>query len=135
MKTVMAFGAFDIVHPGHLYYLKEARKHGDTLIVVVARDETIKKAKGTEPKFHQQDRLEFMRQLRLVDKAVLGNPEDYLKVIEEHKPDILCLGYDQRAMTDDLNAKLAKRGLHPGIIRIAPYKQDIYKSGKLKERL
>ena len=49
MKTVMCAGTFDTIHPGHLYFLSEAKKYGDKLIVVVARDETSEKMKGKKP--------------------------------------------------------------------------------------
>ena len=49
MKKVMCAGTFDIIHPGHLYYLSEAKKYGDNLVVVVARDETSKDFKGKKP--------------------------------------------------------------------------------------
>lgn len=44
-KIVMAFGTFDVFHPGHEYYLTQAKKYGDILIVVVARDKTVEKVK------------------------------------------------------------------------------------------
>ena len=46
MKTVMAFGTFDLMHPGHEYFLRQAKKRGDYLIAVIARDSTVKKLKG-----------------------------------------------------------------------------------------
>jgi len=46
LVKVLAFGTFDILHPGHEFYLKEAKKHGDILDVVVARDSTVEKIKG-----------------------------------------------------------------------------------------
>ena len=45
-KKIVIAGTFDILHPGHVYFLKEARKHGDSLVVVIARDETVKNLKG-----------------------------------------------------------------------------------------
>ena len=44
-KTVLTFGTFDIFHPGHLHYLKEAKKHGNCLIVIIARDTTVQRIK------------------------------------------------------------------------------------------
>ena len=43
MKTVMTFGTFDLAHPGHIFYLNEAKKLGDKLITVIARDANLKK--------------------------------------------------------------------------------------------
>ena len=52
MKKVMCAGTFDIVHKGHIYFLEQAKKFGDYLVVVVARDSTSEKNKGK--KSHQQ---------------------------------------------------------------------------------
>ena len=56
MKKVMVFGSFDILHQGHLYFLNEARRFGEELIVVIARDETILKVKGHKPKYNEKER-------------------------------------------------------------------------------
>ncbi len=50
MTTVMCFGTFDILHPGHLYFLRECEKYGDELIVVIARDATVEKVKEKKTK-------------------------------------------------------------------------------------
>ncbi len=132
MKTVMAFGSFDVLHPGHIFYLREAKKFGDRLVVVIARDSTIMKIKGT-PKYTEKQRLEHVREIKFVDKAVLGYEDDPYEIIEEINPDIICLGYDQNSFSTDLGEQLEKRGMHPEIHRLKPYKEHIYKSSKLKQ--
>jgi FAD synthetase len=134
MVKVMVFGTFDILHPGHFYFLKKAKKYGDELIVVVARDSTIKKVKGKEPKYNERERLENLRSLSFVNKVVLGNENDKYKVIEEIVPDTICLGYDQEPVSIQLlKNKLEKRGINPEIHRIDAYKEHIYKSSKLND--
>ncbi|MAH01916.1 FAD synthase, partial [Candidatus Woesearchaeota archaeon] len=71
MKKVMAFGSFDMLHKGHEAYLKEAKSYGDYLIVIVARDDSIMKFKGKEPKNDENYRLEQIKKLDFVDEAVL----------------------------------------------------------------
>ena len=127
----MVFGCFDIIHPGHLYFLKKAKSLGDKLIVVVARDSTIRKVKKKEPMYNEKERLEHLRELKCVNKAILGDKEDKYKVIEEFKPDIICLGYDQKIFVNKLKDELKKRNIKADIIRIGPYKEHIYKSSKL----
>ena len=83
MKTVMCAGTFDIIHPGHLYFFSEAKKYGDRLIVVVARDDTSTKFKGKEPKHNERERLEAVRTLEIVDKAVLGKTGGIFEIIRE----------------------------------------------------
>lgn len=135
MKTVMCFGTFDGLHKGHYFYLKQARKYGDKLVVVVARDSTVKQTKNTNPIRNQDKRLAEVKKCKLVDKAVLGYAGDKLMIIDEIKPDVLCLGYDQKAFTTQLKAKLNDRGLTPKIVRIKPHKPEIYKSSKLNKSI
>ena len=135
MKTVMAFGSFDILHPGHLYFLNQAKSKGDKLVVVIALDKTIEKVKGEKPKYNERQRLEHVKGMPMVDKAVLGYEKDTYEIIEEINPDVICLGYDQDSYSENLKEKLAERGINPEIIRLGPYKEDIYKSSKLKQHL
>ena len=129
----MAFGSFDVIHPGHLFYLKKAKALGKRLVVVVARDSSIEKIKKIKPKYSERERLEHIRALPYVDKVVLGNEgEDHLKIIEDIKPGIIALGYDQRASVEGLKEDLKKRGLDVDVFRIGPYKEHRYKSSKLK---
>ncbi|MBL7055068.1 FAD synthase [Candidatus Woesearchaeota archaeon] len=133
MTTVMCFGSFDVLHPGHLYYLREAKKYGKKLIVVIAKDVNFKKFKNKEPKYNEKQRLEYIRDIPYVDKAVLGSEKDILDVIEEFNPDIICLGYDQKTINEtELKEGLSKRGIKSDIMRIGSYREDIYKSSKLK---
>lgn len=132
MKKVMAFGSFDVLHKGHEAYLNQAKRYGDFLIVIVARDNNIAKFKGRKPKNNENYRLEPIKKLSFVDEAVLGNKDDILKVLEEYKPDVICLGYDQRTMGEEkLKEELKKRNLKAEIVRAKPYKEDIYKSSKI----
>ncbi|MEK6949476.1 MAG: adenylyltransferase/cytidyltransferase family protein [Nanoarchaeota archaeon] len=132
MKKAMAFGSFDILHEGHKHYLMEAKSYGDYLIVVVARDENILRFKGRKPRNDENYRLNEIRKLDFVDKAVLGHKEDILEVLEEFKPDIICLGYDQRTVEmEQLKRELEKRNLKAKVVRAKPYKEDVYKSSKL----
>lgn len=131
-KTVMCFGTFDGVHPGHEDYFRQAKEHGDELIVIVSRDTTVMDVKGDLPARSEQDRLDAVSEHPLVDEARLGYPGDKYRVIEEINPDILCLGYDQEAFTENLDAELARRGLSATIVRCEPYFPDMYKSSLLR---
>ncbi|MBI2546112.1 FAD synthase [Candidatus Woesearchaeota archaeon] len=132
MKKVLVFGTFDILHPGHLYFLREAKGRGDTLVAVVALDETVKQVKGKSPQNNQEQRMENLLKTGIVDKAVLGNPGDKHLIIEQLRPDVICLGYDQKFFTENLKENLAQRGINAEIIRIGSYYPEKYKSSKLK---
>ncbi|MCC6643492.1 adenylyltransferase/cytidyltransferase family protein, partial [Candidatus Peregrinibacteria bacterium] len=75
-KLVMAFGTFDYLHAGHENYLKQAKKLGDELIVVLALDQTVRSVKGRAPTYNQQQRLKNLRQTGWADRVVLGNAQD-----------------------------------------------------------
>ena len=131
-KKVLAFGTFDIFHKGHEFYLKEAKKHGNMLNVVVARDSTVKQLKGKYPLNNELKRLAKIKNLDYVDNAFLGYEGDKYKIIKELKPDVICLGYDQGSFTNNLKIILKKRGLNPKIIKFEKgFKPEIYKTSKL----
>ncbi|MBI2656933.1 FAD synthase [Candidatus Woesearchaeota archaeon] len=133
MKTVMCAGTFDTIHPGHLFYLSEAKKYGDKLIVVVARDGTSEKFKGKKPFHNEKERLEAVRMLNIVDEAVLGRQGNIFDIIKEIKPDVICLGYDQNVQKQQLEDELKKRGIKADVIRVGAYMPHMYKSSKIRK--
>jgi FAD synthetase len=135
MKKILVTGTFDILHPGHLHFLTQARKKGDVLIVVVARDKTVRTIKNRVPLHAEKQRAANLRRQHLADRVVLGHLGDKYKIIEQIKPDIICLGYDQWAFTQNLESELAQRGLHPSIIRLKAFKPHQYKSSLLRKNL
>ena len=128
MRRVMVFGAFDGFHPGHLNFFKQARKHGDYLIVVVARDQRVKKIKGHLPRKREKERLRMIAEEKLVDLALLGQKKNPYQVIKKFKPDVICLGYDQKILTRGLPRFLKETGLKTKIYRMKPYKEKVYHS-------
>ena len=131
MKTVMCAGTFDTIHPGHLYYLSEAKKFGDKLVVVVARDSNSEIFKGKKNLHSESERLEGVRALKIVDECVLGKEGNIFDIIMEIMPDFVCLGYDQNIQKGDLDVELRKRGIKAEVIRIGAYRPQIYKSSKI----
>lgn len=129
-KKIMVFGTFDVLHPGHLNFLEQAKGLGNYLIVVIARDETVKKIKGCFPYLDEMARKEIIGGLKIVNKAVCGDKKDHLKVIVEYKPDAICLGYDQET-PKNFQEELKGRGATVKIIRLKAYKSKKYKSSIL----
>ncbi|MBI5071466.1 adenylyltransferase/cytidyltransferase family protein [Candidatus Falkowbacteria bacterium] len=126
-KKVMVFGTFSVLHPGHLYFFKKAKERGDKLIVVVARDATVRKVKGFSPKLDERARREMVSAIKSVNEAVFGDKFDWYKIILKYKPEIICLGYDQ-AVPKNFPAELKKRGVDAKIFRLKSYKPKKYKS-------
>ena len=91
-KKVLAGGCFNVIHPGHIYFLKEAKKLGDELIVVLANDKNNKKPYAVPAK----ERKKLLESLSIADKVLIGNLKDKAKIVKRLKPDIIALGYDQK---------------------------------------
>lgn len=139
-KLVIAFGTFDFLHYGHLYYLKRAKKLGDKLIVVVSRDDNAFSSKGKRPIHNEKERLKIIKALSCVDSAVLGlKSSSTFEILLKYKPDVIALGYDQKVNVKELKDFIAKKGLKARIIRIPAYKSHLLKSSnfiaKLKGKL
>ena len=120
MVRVMATGVFDIIHLGHVYFLKEAKKLGDELVVVVATDKTAAQLKHI-PVTSQDMRVKLVGELKPVDKAVLGYEDDRYKIVKELKPDIIALGYDQKHDEEVIKKDLAEMGMDVKVVRLEPF--------------
>lgn len=137
---VLTFGTFDLLHKGHISYLKQARKFGDRLYVLVACDQAVKRAKGYMPEESDKHRLKNVKKLKFIYKAWIGEPvkkrEDYLRPILKVKPDVICLGYDQAKKEDEwLKRELSKLKPMPRLIRLKSFRPSVYKSSLIKERM
>lgn len=122
----MVFGVFDGLHAGHKYFLAAAREYGDKLIAVVAQDDVVRQLKGKTPRQSEEERRLAVAQLSVVIHAVLGDlVSGTYNVIKEHQPDIICLGYDQDALEEDLAEKMRSGAIRPiPIHRLIAYKPD-----------
>jgi rfaE bifunctional protein nucleotidyltransferase chain/domain len=95
-KTV-AFtnGVFDLLHPGHIRYLKHARSLGDVLIVAVNSDRSVRANQGAgRPITPDSERAEVLEALSCVDAVVVFDEETPYAVILELQPDVLVKGAD-----------------------------------------
>ncbi len=158
LKKVIVFGTFDILHPGHLDLFNQAKKFGDFLVVVVARDKNVLKSKGKFSNNNEQVRLKELKTFNkfrklfpkywlrhkenlknknrnnlLIGKVILGNLKDKYKILQKEKPDIIALGYDQKVNLKILQNKLEQYNIKSvQIVRLKAFQPDIYKSSKLK---
>ena len=134
-KKVMIFGTFDILHFGHFHIFKEARKLGDEVIAVIARDATVRKIKGRRSFHNENERKFILSHINLIDKVILGDKKDVYKAIKEIKPDVILLGYDQTNFADKLQENLRKNNLKTKVVRAKPLNARYYKTNKIKEYL
>lgn len=126
---IMGFGTFDGLHPGHLFYIGELRKQAKKLIIVIARDQNVKRFKGRLPYFNENTRMENVKKLDLADEVVLGSLEDFYEVIRTYQPNVLGFGYDQNV--DEKKLKTIFPEVE--ILRIDSYYPEKYKSSLLKK--
>ena len=134
MARVMASGVFDILHPGHLHFLEEAKRLGDELVVVVATDNTARERKH-EPITPQEMRLKMVAALRPVDRAVLGHEGDMYQIVSELRPDIIALGYDQNHDEAKIKSELAARGFEVKVVRLKELDHDLTGSRKIMQKV
>ncbi len=134
MVRVMATGVFDLLHPGHLYFLSEARKLGDELVVVVARDQTARRLKH-EPYVSEMIRREMVEALKPVDRAILGSATDIYQTVVEVHPDLIALGHDQMFNEAEVERECARRGVPAKVVRIGLLPHDDLATRKIVERI
>lgn len=131
MKTVVATGVFEVIHPGHILYLTEAKKLGDQLVVVVACDETAKRRKR-HPVVQEKQRAEVVAALKPVDGVIIGDSEDILGTIVDINPDVLALGFDQEFDEKELSEAFRVLGLKTRVVRLkAHWKGPLNKTRKI----
>ena len=125
MVRVMASGVFDILHTGHISYLEQAKAAGDELIVVVACDNTVRRRKH-EPIIPEATRSRIVSALKPVDTAIIGKDNgDFFATVDEIRPDIIMLGYDQTFDEKDLEAQLRERGYDTSVVRATECSDDL----------
>jgi len=139
-KTVLATGAFDLLHYGHLDFLEEAKRAGGKnarLIVIVARDKTVEARKGKRPVVPEDQRRALVEALKPVDDAILGFEDmNYEAVIERLEPDIIAVGYDQSDIKRSVEEIIARKGLKTKILEASKFAaDDIDSSSKIKRRV
>jgi rfaE bifunctional protein nucleotidyltransferase chain/domain len=94
-KIVFTNGCFDLLHVGHVRYLKEARALGDCLIIGLNSDRSMRQIKDpARPLISEDQRAEVLAAMECVDYVVLFDEADPFKLIEEIKPDVLVKGAD-----------------------------------------
>jgi FAD synthetase len=137
MTRVVAQGTFDLLHPGHLHYLSDAAKMGDELHVIVARGRNV--THKEKPILPDRQRREMVAALEVVDEARLGHPENIFVPIEELRPDVIALGFDQYHDEERLREALAERGLDCEVRRTSArdpeYEGELLSTGRIIDRI
>ncbi|MFB6117648.1 adenylyltransferase/cytidyltransferase family protein [Halosegnis sp.] len=137
MTRVVAQGTFDLLHPGHLHYLREAAELGDSLHVIVARRSNV--THKEQPLLPDRQRRDMVAALDPVTEAHLGHEEDIFVPIERIDPAVIVLGHDQHHDDDAIRRALADRGIDSEVVRADPrepaYEDEVLSTGKIIERV
>jgi FAD synthetase len=129
---VVCAGTFDHLHPGHLNFLEQASALGNELIVIVARDETVKRIKGIAPEDDENCRRMNVASTGIPARVVLGHLQnDLFSILDELLPEIVAIGYDQRVSEEEIKARFPSCS----VVRLKPFhperfKSSFYRSGK-----
>lgn len=133
IKVVFIGGGFEVIHRGHLYTISKAKSLGNVLVVVVARDRTIRERKKREPISDENQRMALLSSLRQVDAAILGVEGNIYDTLEKVKPDVVALGYDQHHMESEIKGEGKMRGIKLKVVRLDSPNPDLKTSALLKE--
>src|SRR5437016_3256307 len=96
--VVFTNGVFDILHPGHIRYLQDARREGDALVVGVNSDRSVRSIKGPRrPINPENERAELVAALSSVNAVVIFDEDDPQQIISRLQPDVLAKGADWAA--------------------------------------
>ena len=133
-KRVLVGGVFDILHPGHVYFLRKARELG-RVYVVLAKDQTVLESKGRPPVLSENERAEILRELKTVTEVIIGTyPPDFKKILEEVKPDIVFLGPDQSYLVPLIEKSLKEAGISAEIKQLDKRLEN-YSSTRIKQSI
>lgn len=129
MKKVMIFGVFDGLHGGHKALLKEAKKYGDYLIVVVAQNHIVEHLKGHAPKFDIAERMVHLQQEDGVDEVVIGDAKlGTWDIARQYRPDVIVFGYDQELLKEDFLQAMPSFDFLPELHVAADYEANMLHS-------
>lgn len=131
------------MHRGHLYLLEFARRRGLALArklgrsgvhlsVVVARDDSVHRIKRRAAHHTQRERCALVGALKPVDEAFVGAPNDFIASVRRVQPDLIVLGYDQKAGWEDT---LRAAGIHARIVRCPAYRGQRLKTSVIRPDL
>lgn len=117
MKKVLVGGCFDLIHYGHVSFLKQAKSHGDYLVVALESDENVKKMKGDARPIHtQSQRKEMLESLSFVDEVItlplMRGDRDYYELVRKIKPHVIAItegdpvSVKKREQAEEIGAQL-----------------------------
>jgi D-beta-D-heptose 7-phosphate kinase/D-beta-D-heptose 1-phosphate adenosyltransferase len=120
-RIVFTNGVFDLLHPGHIRYLRAAKSQGDVLVVGLNSDASARRLKGPKrPVLPENERVKIIASLEMVDYVTVFSDDTPLAIIEAVQPDVLIKGGDYRLSEIVGRDEVEKRG---GIVVTVPFEE------------
>lgn len=133
-NIVMTFGVFDGLHKGHKYFLNQAKKMGDKLVVIVAKDSVVERLKNKTSRYNVKERVVALKMFGSADDVREG--DDTLgswNIISRIKPQFIAVGYDQEELEFEVAAFIVESGLDIKIRKVAAFEPERYKSSLINK--
>lgn len=124
-RIVFTNGCFDIIHKGHVRYLREAKRLGDILIVGLNSDRSVSRIKPGRPVNNEDDRAEVLSSLEMVDYVVIFEEDTPYEIIKFLRPHILVKGGDWK-VEDIVGSDLVEKTIS------LPYVEGVSTTGIIK---
>jgi rfaE bifunctional protein nucleotidyltransferase chain/domain len=119
-KIILSHGVFDLLHPGHIEHLQEAKALGDILVVSVTAKKYVNKGPG-RPFFSDEQRMKTLSALSCVDYVILSEDITVINVLDVIKPDLYVKGDEYKKFDDDITQNIEKE-----VNKVREYGGDIY---------
>ena len=135
-KLVVIFGCFDLFHEGHKNFIQQASAYGK-VIALVTRDSILEKLKKRSPCQAQEIRLKNMQEFAEIYLAILGDEKmGTYEVLQKYKPNLICLGYDQHGLFNDLQKRMSNGQLQKiPMLFMQPHQENVYHTSIIREQL
>ncbi len=131
-KKVLVFGTFDHIHPGHIYFLNEAKKLGN-LTISVASDESVSSRKKIKPLKSTSSRIKDLKSLKISNEIISGDKKlGNWSTLKKINPDIVAIGYDQKELEIALKDLKKKNNFKFTIKKISAKNPEKYHSSIIK---
>lgn len=131
-ESVLLFGTFDVLHPGHLRFLKWAARYG-RIVVALTPDKMCLIYKNRRPCRSYEERKRSLQKISYVSKIVPADTRPgSFGVVKRLQPAVIVLGYDQGFWRALLAKRLKQFNLNPALIMLRPYRQRFYKTSHLR---
>lgn len=132
-RVVFTNGCFDLLHPGHVFYLRVARSLGDALVVGLNSDASVRRLKGpSRPVVPEKDRATMLVALESVDAVILFGEDTPVRLLRELKPAVYVKGGDYAAVPGDPGKPLPEAAIvraYGGAVHVLPFTPDRSTSG------